>query len=266
MKYRSLIDYKEIYECDKEGYNLGLDASIFIRRETVQRVFERPRIGTQGSSIGAAAASTDISAGSDNALDVAVDGGALVNVLLNLVGANTGAAIASELETAINNALIAAGQDARVWVQFDGGDDHYEIYSQSTGLTSSVVVTDAGADNVADDLNLGTANGGTESAGTDDQDFLLYTTGGPTLEQPIESNRRSVLQDSFARLGSFLSSTVPCAAGMFASLMMASDCCLQRSAQEVFQTNQSVVEFCFCISFFLVFLCILQVKKDHGGV
>lgn len=44
------------------------------------------------------------------------------------------------------------------------------------------------SDNVADDLKLGVANGGTESVGTDDQDFLLYTTGGPTYNQPVTSN------------------------------------------------------------------------------
>ena len=188
MKHRSLVDYKEIYDCDKEGFNLGLDASIFIRREAVQRVFERPRVGTQGSSIGVAAASTNISAGSDDKIDIVVDGGAVVTATLNLVGLTTGVAIAAELELAINNALIAAVQDGRVWVLFDGGDDHYEIYSQSTGLTSSAAISDASVDNVADDLKIGVPNAGVEAAGTDDQDFLLYTTGGPTLEQPVESN------------------------------------------------------------------------------
>lgn len=188
LKYRSRIDYAEIYSCDKEGFNLGLDASIFIRREAVSRVFERPRIGTQGKSVGVAAASTDISAGTDDKLKASVDGGAVVAVTLTLAGANTGAAIAAELETAINNALIAAVQDGRVWVLYDNGDDHYEIYSQSTGTTSGVVITNGDTDNVADNLKIGVPNGGTETAGTDDQDFLLYTTGGPTFEQPVESN------------------------------------------------------------------------------
>lgn len=188
QKYRSLIDYAAILAGDREGFNIGLDGAIFVRREATPRVFERPRIGTQGSSIGGASASTDISAGSDDKLDIAVDGGAAVTVTLTLAGLTTGAAIEAELETQINAALAAAGQDARVWVEYDSGDDHYEVYSQKTGTTSAVVITDASSDNVADDLNLGTANGATEAAGTDDQDFFLFTTGGPTFEQPIESN------------------------------------------------------------------------------
>lgn len=188
QKYRSLIDYAAILAGDREGINLGLDGALFLRKEATPRVFERPRIGTQGESIGAAAASTDISGGTDNKFNIAVDGGAVVLVTLVVAGLNTGSAIEAELELKINAALAAAGQDGRVWVNFDGGDDHYEIFSQKTGTTSSVVVTNAVADNVADDLNIGVANGGTEAVGTNDQDFFLYTTGGPTYEQPIESN------------------------------------------------------------------------------
>lgn len=189
IKYRSLIDFAAVLAGNREGINLGLDGSIFIRKEAVERTFERPRIGTQGSSIGAAAASTDLSAGTDSSLDVAVDGGTVVTaVLTGLAGLTTGALIEAELESAINTALIADGQDARVWVFYDVADDHYEVYSQKTGLATSVVITDAGALNVADDLNLGVANGGTEAAGTDDQDFFLYTTGGINFNQPVESN------------------------------------------------------------------------------
>lgn len=189
IKYRSLIDFAAILAGNREGINLGLDGSIFIRKESIERVFERPRIGTQGSSIGAAAASTDISAGTDDNLDIAVDGGAVVTAnLTGLAGLNTGLLIEAELETAINLALAAAGQDARVWVFYDNADDHYEVYSQKTGTGTSVVITDSASDNVADDLNLGVPNAGTESAGTDDQDFLLYTTGGITFNQPAESN------------------------------------------------------------------------------
>jgi len=85
-KYRSRIDFSNMYSCDKQGYGIGLDAQIFVRRETTQRTFNAPRIGTQGQSEGAASASTDISAGSDNALKVAVDGGTVVDVTLTLTG------------------------------------------------------------------------------------------------------------------------------------------------------------------------------------
>ena len=189
IKYRSLIDFAAILAGNREGINLGLDGSIFIRKEAVERTFERPRIGTQGTSVGVAAASTDISGGTDSSLDVAVDGGTVVTaVLTGLAGLNTGALIEAELESAINTALIAGGQDARVWVFYDVGDDHYEVSSQKTGLSTSVVITDAGALNVADDLLLGVPNGGTETAGTDDADFFLYTSGGINFNQPVESN------------------------------------------------------------------------------
>jgi len=189
MKYRSKTDYAAIYAGDKEGYNIGLDGSIFLRKETTPRTFNAPRIGTQGLSEGDTAASTDISGGTDDNVDVAVDGGSVVTAnIASLVGLSTGALIAAALEVAINAALAADSQDARVWVDFDGGDDHYEIYSQFTGLSSAVVITDSAGDNLADDLKIGVANAGTETAGTDDQDFLLYTTGGPTYSQPVESN------------------------------------------------------------------------------
>jgi len=189
IKYRSLIDFAAILAGNREGINLGLDGSIFIREESTTRTFNPPRIGTQGQSVGTGTASTDISAGSDDSLDISVDGGAVVTATLTgLAGLNTGLLIEAELESAINTALIAGGQDARVWVFYDNSDDHYEITSQSTGTNSSVVITDAGANNVADDLNLGVPNGGTETAGTNDQDFFLYTTGGITFNQPVESN------------------------------------------------------------------------------
>lgn len=188
QQFRSKVDYAQIYAGDKQGFNIGLDGSIFIRKEAVPRTFSAPRIGTQGSSIGDAGADTDISGGTDNAFKIAVDGGLVVDVVLTLAGLTTGAAIATELESKINAALAAASQDARVWTKFDIADDHYEIYSQTTGDETSVVITNATANNVADDLKIGVANGGTEAVGTDDQDFLLYTTGGPTYEQPIESN------------------------------------------------------------------------------
>ncbi len=188
-KYRSKVNYAQILAGDREGINLGIDGAIFLKQETTARLFNPPAIGTQGKSISNTSADTDISGGTDNALKIAVDGGAVVDVVLTLTGLTTGAAIATELESKINAALLAAGQDARVWVAFDAaGPDQYTVWSQYTGVSSSVVITNATSNNVADDLKLGVANGGTETVGTDDQDFLLYTTGSPTFSQPIESN------------------------------------------------------------------------------
>jgi len=188
LKYRSKIDFASIVNSDREGANLGVDSSIFIREEASRGVFAVPRIGTQGSSIGDIGAVDDIAALPGVNFKVVVDGGALVNCTTTNAGKTTGAAIAAHLESVINTALAADGQDARVWAQFDIADDHYEIYSQSTGVGSSVVITNGATNNLADDLKLGLANGGDEVVGVVDQDYLLYTEGGAKFEQPIEAS------------------------------------------------------------------------------
>jgi len=186
MKYRSKVDYSQIYNGDKQGYNLGLDGAIFLRKEATPRTFQAPRIGTQGSSTSDATPSTDISASSNVNGKVSVDGGAVVNFATTNAGKTSGVLIAAELELKINAALLAAGQDGRVWVEFSGG--LYVIHSQFTGTTSAVVITAGSTLDVTAELKLGVANAGIEAVGTNDQDFLLYTTGGPTFNQPIESN------------------------------------------------------------------------------
>lgn len=188
VSLRSRIDYNQILNGDFEGFNLGLDGSIFLRKEDSPRVFKAPRVGTPASSLGDASASTDISAGSNLNLKVQVSGGPVLEVALTLAGLTTGDAIAAELKTKINEALLAANRDERVTVVFVSADSHYEIYTQYTGKNESVVVTAGDTNDVSLDLKLGVANGGTESVGTDDVDFLLYTTGGPTFNQPAESN------------------------------------------------------------------------------
>ena len=191
IKYRSLVDFAAILAGDRGGINLGLDGALFIREETSRGVFNPPRIGTQGSSASDTNASTDISAGPADNLTIAVDGGTALSVTLTLAGLTSGAAIEAELESKINAALVAAGQNGRVWVDFQsGGPDQYTVYSQRTGVASTVVITagTGGGGDVTVALKLGTANSGTEAAGTDDQDFFLYTTGGPTFNQPAESN------------------------------------------------------------------------------
>jgi hypothetical protein len=186
MKFRSKVNYGQVYAGDKQGFNLGLDSSVFVRKETTPRVFAAPRIGTQGKSVSGTTPSEDISAGPGTTFKANVHGRGALDVTLTVAGLTTGTLIAAAIEAGINAALLAAGFDERVWAQFAGGK--YEIYDQATGTASAVVITDGGTDNVADDLKLGIANGGTETAGTDDQDFLLITTGGPKFEQPIETN------------------------------------------------------------------------------
>ena len=74
----------------------------------------------------------------------------------------TCAAIASAMETAIQD---LGGKKAAVTVAFDSV---YTITSGTLGTGSSVVITDAAEANVADDLKLGAANEGVETAGTGD--------------------------------------------------------------------------------------------------
>lgn len=187
IKHRSRTNFADIYASDEQGMNTGLDGSIYIRAEATPRVFTPPRVGTQGSSISDAAPSEDISASLNRNGNIAVNGGAVTPFgLASVAGLTTGVLIAAALETAINTALSAAGQDGRVWAQFAGG--LYEFYSQSTGLTSAVVITDGTTLDLMAELNLGLANSGVEAAGTDDQDFLLFTQGGLTFTQPAESN------------------------------------------------------------------------------
>ena len=187
-KFRSKTNYAQVYSSDKQGYNLGLDGAIYIRQEATPRVLSLPRIGTQGKSTSAAAPSTDISAAASPAtLKLTLRGAAQVTASVTTAGLTTGTLIAAALETAFNTALAAAGQDGRVWVEFAGG--LYVVHDQSTGTASTVVIANGTSNNIADDLKLGLANSGVESTGTDDQDFLLYTTGGPSFSQPVESNQ-----------------------------------------------------------------------------
>jgi len=188
-KYRSKNDYAQIYGGDKQGFNTGLEGFLYLRKETTARSFLPPRIGTQGKSVGAAAAITDISALTSPTLKIALRGAAALSVTLTPAGNTTGTLVAAALESAINTALQAIGSDHRVWTLFASGDSHYEIYDQETGTLSSVVITDGATNDVATALKLGTTHAGVETVGTDDSDYLLMTTGGPKFMQTVESNQ-----------------------------------------------------------------------------
>jgi hypothetical protein len=197
MKLRSKLNYATQYASAGQGFALNLEMYPFIKQESVERTFVAPSIGTQGSSTGGTSApSTDISAGTDDSIQIAVDGGTAVTATISsLTGLNTGPLIAAALETTINSALSTAGQDAAVWVEWS--TDHYVVYSQFTGSSSSIVITDATSNNLADDLELGTGNGGTEAVGTDTEDFLFTKSFGfnPSQENN-QSEHRSGRQGS----------------------------------------------------------------------
>jgi len=117
---------------------------------------------TAATSVSAASPSADISGGTDNKFMISVDGDEAEEVELTVATLNSGAAIASAMETAIH---ALSGNKAAVTVAFDSV---YTITSGTLGTGSSVVITDAAEANVADDLKLGAVNEGVETAGTGD--------------------------------------------------------------------------------------------------
>lgn len=184
-KYRSSQDFAATYASYLKGVAEGGTSNfVHLQEETVAGTYVAPSPGTQGSSTSDASPSTDISGGTDTTLKAAVDGNSPVTVTLTLTGLDTGAEIAAALESGINTALSTAGYDARVWADFTGG--LYVIKSQKTGTASAVVITDGASNNLADDLKLGTGNGGTEAAGTAGGDFLFQTKCSLKVSQAFE--------------------------------------------------------------------------------
>jgi hypothetical protein len=117
---------------------------------------------TAATSVSGASPATDIHAETDNKFLISVDGDDAEEVTLTLDGLTTGGAIATEMQTKIQ---ALGGTKASVTVAFT---TVYTITSASKGTNSSVVVTDAPSGNIAEELKLGEANGGTETAGTGD--------------------------------------------------------------------------------------------------
>lgn len=132
----------------------------------------------QATSTSNSTPSTDISGGSDNALKIAVDKNPAVTASVTVTGLNSGALIAAAFQTSINNALAAAEQGARVDVEY--ASSLYKITSRLKGARSSVVVTAAGANNVADNLKLGVANSGVEVAGAKGLQLCVSDVAGKT--------------------------------------------------------------------------------------
>lgn len=115
--------------------------------------------------------STDISAEADNKFLISVDGDEPEEVTIALAGLTSGAAIATELETKIR---ALGGNKAAVTVAFAEGN--YTVTSGTSGTGSSVVITNAPAGSIAEELRLGVTNGGTETAGTGDAANIAAAT------------------------------------------------------------------------------------------
>ena len=130
--------------------------------------------GAAGTSTGVAGASTDLSASPLNKLKVAVDGGVATEFTFDWTaggGCNTGAKIATEMQTKIR---LAGGDFAAVVVAYS--TDHYVITSGNKGTASKPVVTAGATLDCSGLLMLGVANGGTEAAGTGDVPILARAT------------------------------------------------------------------------------------------
>ena len=129
---------------------------------------------TYGKHTGGGTASTDISTGEDNKLNVAVDADVGVTsheIALTLAGLISGAAIATEITAKIQ---AIGGIYAAVVCTFSV--DHYVITSGTAGTGSKVRVTDAATDSIANELDLGTDNGGTNTDGTGDGANMVAVT------------------------------------------------------------------------------------------
>lgn len=183
-KYRSSQDFAATYNGNKQGIGISIENYLHVKEESTAGTFTAPSIGTQGSSISAASPSVDVSGSSNRTLRMNVDGtGVVVVTLSSVTGLTSGALIAAAIETAANAALSAAGYDARVWIDFSST---YRFYSQKTGTSSSVVITNGASLDIATELKVGVANAGTEAAGTAGGDFLFMTKASMKVSQPFE--------------------------------------------------------------------------------
>lgn len=118
---------------------------------------------TAGTSVGAAGASTDMTAEVDNKLTIALNGGDPTEVTFDWTDCNSGALIAAQMQTAIR---ALGGAFENVSVTFD--TDHYIVTAAPNGSGSSVVITPSATASCTEELKLGVAAGGTETSGTGD--------------------------------------------------------------------------------------------------
>lgn len=116
-----------------------------------------------GTSVSGASPSTDITGEADAKIKIAVNGGAAAEITLDKTGKNTGALIAAELQAKIR---ALGGAAAAVTVAYGSGV--YTVTSGTKGTGSSIVITPAASGSLTEELKLGVAGGGTETAGTGD--------------------------------------------------------------------------------------------------
>ncbi len=200
--YRSSRDYATQYASLKQGYEIGIEQSLYVKAEVTPGTAVAPAIGTQGSSISNSAPSTDISSGGSGVTTfrIAVDGGAVTSVTLTLTGLTTGLLIAAAIQSTVNTALLAAGLDSRIWATYTSS--LYKIYSQRIGTGSSVVITNGATNDVATTLKLGVTNTGVEAAGTNGTDYLFMLKGSHKFSQARNVSKHRTGRQSLSTIKS----------------------------------------------------------------
>jgi len=109
--------------------------------------------------------SVDISGGTDTSFKILADSESTAQtVTLTVAGLNSGSLIAAAMQAAIR---ALGGAYSLVTVTYEGSPvtDYYLITSGTTGATSAITITNATSNNVADNLKIGVANGGSSTAG-----------------------------------------------------------------------------------------------------
>lgn len=121
------------------------------------------------TSVSDATPSTDISAEADSKFRIAVNGGDAEEVTLDLTadgGLDSGAKIATEMQTKIQ---ALGGDFAAVTVDYNVSNaGKYTVTSGQVGNGSAVVITPATSGSITEELKIGEAAGGVETAGTGD--------------------------------------------------------------------------------------------------
>ncbi len=117
--------------------------------------------GTAGTHVSGATPATDITGLTTPSFKISADGDPEFHtVTLDHAGKGTGAEIAAEMEGKIQ---ALGGIYATITV---GYDSVYTITSGTKGTGSKIRIADGDENNVADDLKIGTTNGGTNNDGT----------------------------------------------------------------------------------------------------
>jgi len=135
---------------------------------------------TGGFSVGAAGASTDISAhASPGEFRISLDGAALATVSIVTAGLTTGILIAAALQAAIRSMTAWGPRATQARVVFSATQARYVLISGTRGATSQIVIADGLANDIAADLKIGVAQGGSEMDGAEDLDqaILLLSLG-----------------------------------------------------------------------------------------